>query len=509
MPITTILQHQRDRERRDQPGPDLPSTENDSIPSTGDDSIPSMGDDSIPLMGDDSMPSMGDDSMPSTKDDSNTGTQDSIEKVRTDSARGMEQSFGVSLPNTEEKAAEAVRRSVEPNSTHQLKLPNGPKSSRPEVAASSTKRVSAGKNNSKQTITNRPIAIAPRVVIAPLVVPLDGHNTGQMPPANNSSGLASQQIPQSRQISCADNESRQIPYRGHHDDPPSPTVSDYEIARRAFNALQIRNDQGAAPGINNTQQAIPNAHVNEQTAPRVYNTVPTPPTSQSSAETSPSSRSDGQASPAGHYTKYPTPILWNAVQTLETYPNSRNKTEARDRQRNGEVVTRPQSPEEIPGFVRIIERRSSQPSKWQRPQTKSASARRRSMLKHSVTYTLPAADEQTFNFTTSDTPTNSDDSAPGGHCISTVSTAAGSGITKNGNSTATTRKLAMFSPPTQSPPTHNLIIRGLLVHSLLVHSTDAHYLNAHNPTSHSQLIHNQSQLHGSQMIQTQRQIHSQ
>ncbi|KAL7947876.1 hypothetical protein V8C42DRAFT_268175 [Trichoderma barbatum] len=354
MPVTTILQHQRDRERLTQLEPDLPMTD----------------------------------------DDHDTSIQDSIQDVRIDWALAVEQHIRVSLLTEEEKAA-AVGRWVAPDSTYRSTLLNG----RPNSSCPDTKQAFSGMYNARKAIhttSDRPITNE-EAFVPPQVAPSDDHYTRQMPSSNYDSRPASHEMQQSTQISCASYETRHISSSDYRDGPLSPTSSVYEVARCAVNVLGI-HIHGEAHNNNNAPQAVSNNRVNEQTAPRIYNTLQTPPSSHSSAQASPLNYDGGRVSPASHHTGHPSPVGWNSMQTC---PDPHHAVVARNRERGQALVSRAEPPSGINRIVMIVQpqqqqQQQQQPSSFQPPRPQSAAARRRAMLKHSVTYTLPETMPQRY-----------------------------------------------------------------------------------------------------------------
>lgn len=281
MPVTTILQHQREKEGLTQPDLDVPMT----------------------------------------NDDHNLSMQDSIEEVRADWVFALKQHFRVSLLSKTEKAA-ATGRWVSPDSTYQSKLLNRrPNSNRPNAATLSTKQAPSDSYNARQTTSNPPITNE-RAVVPPQMTPSYGHYDRQMPPANYDSRLASHEIQHNRQMPRASYDARQISSTDHNTGLISPDV--HEVAQRPVNALGIHIPQGTgtAPNSKSAWQPVFNTRINEQTAPRMYNDQRTPATSQSSAQTSPLNCNGGQASPTSYRTGHSSPVSWNAVQTSPEVQNA-------------------------------------------------------------------------------------------------------------------------------------------------------------------------------------------
>ncbi|KAL6691841.1 hypothetical protein J3F84DRAFT_403191 [Trichoderma pleuroticola] len=306
MPVTTILQHMRDREKLNQP--DLGTRV--------------------------------------AEDDHNITNKDTIK-------RG-------------EKAAAVAGRGVAPDSTHQSKMLNNP-------TTSSTRKGSSRGRKTKQTNSNRPMTSGKTTPPPRAIMPLDGQSPRQVPTVNCDSRPASCAMQQNTQPSRTSNEPQQNSPSEHPGDPPTPADSVYEVARRAVDFLDIHNTQDTEPQIIGPQLVVSTTDIGEQRTQERCNAIQTPPTSNDSAQTSPSSPS-GENGP---------PIRWSNIQT---YPSCRDAIVFSDRTREREMVSRQQ---------RASTPRPPSQSYTPRPKSKSAAARRRAILKHSVTYSLPAANPQT------------------------------------------------------------------------------------------------------------------
>ncbi|KKO99679.1 hypothetical protein THAR02_08209, partial [Trichoderma harzianum] len=96
------------------------------------------------------------------------------------------------------------------------------------------------------------------------------------------------------------------------------------------------------------------------------------------------SYSSAQTSPVSHKTEKTPAIRWS---TIQTYPSCRDAIVFSDKKREREMISSQQR--------KSMQRPRPQPYNGPRPKSKSAAARRRAILKHSVTYTLPAVNPQT------------------------------------------------------------------------------------------------------------------
>ncbi|KAL7961754.1 hypothetical protein V8C34DRAFT_239871 [Trichoderma compactum] len=335
MPITTILQHQRDREKLNQP--DLGTR--------------------------------------IAEDDHNIRNKDTIKEVRLSWALAIERYVGVSLLTKEEKAVAVAGQWVTPDPTCQSKILNNPKSGCSEVATSSTKKNSSRSRKTKQTNSSHPITSG-KTTAQPRAMPFDRHSPREVPTVNCDPGRASCTMQQNTQPSRTSKEPQQSAPSEHHGGPPSPTDSVYEVARRAVDFLDIHKTQDTAPGINGPQLVAATTHLGELGARERCNIMRTPPASHTSAQTSPSAPS-GEKAP---------PIRWS---TIQTYPSCRDAIVFSDKTRERGMASGQQR------TSTQRRRQSSQPFNGPRPKSKSAAARRRAMLKHSVTYTLPAANPRT------------------------------------------------------------------------------------------------------------------
>ncbi|PTB60429.1 hypothetical protein M431DRAFT_476925 [Trichoderma harzianum CBS 226.95] len=342
MPITTILQHQRDREKLNQPDLGTPVV---------------------------------------AEEDHNIRNKDTIK---------------------ERKTAAVAERWVAPDSTRQAKKLNNSKSSCPKVATLSTKKDSSKSCKVKQTNSNRRITRG-KTTAQPRATPIDRHSPRTMATVNCDLRRASCGMQQNTQPSRKSNKPRQNAPSEHHGGPPSPTDSVYEVARRAVNFLDIHKTQDTAP-----QDTAPRNTVLQYTAPQnaaPQDTTPRDTTPRDIAprdmapsiidaqqvilnntigETPPASHSSAQTSPVSHKREKTPPIRWS---TIQTYPSCRDAIVFSDKKREREMISRQQRT--------TMQRPRPKPSNGPRPKSKSAAARRRAMLKHSVTYTLPAANPQT------------------------------------------------------------------------------------------------------------------
>ncbi|KAL6790562.1 hypothetical protein J3E68DRAFT_68446 [Trichoderma sp. SZMC 28012] len=384
MPITTILQHQRDREKLNQPDLGTPTAE----------------------------------------EDHNIGNKDTIKEVRLFFwPSAMERYIRISLLTKEEKAAAAARRRAAPDSTYKSKKLDNPKSSCSKVATRSTKKDSSRSRKAKQTNSNHLIT-SEKTTAQPRATPIDRRSPRTMSTVNCDSRQASCGLQQNNtQPSRKSNEPRQNAPSQHHGGPPSPTDSVYEVARRAVNFLDIHKTQDTEP-----QDTVPRDTVPRDTAPRSIapkNTVPQNLAPQNTVpqntvprntvprniapsiidaqqvinhalgevrtrercnaiHTPPASHSSAQTSPVSHKAEKTPPIRWS---TIQTYPSCRDAIVFSDKKKEREMISAQQR--------KSMQRPRPQPYNGPRPKSKSAAARRRAILKHSVTYTLPAANPQT------------------------------------------------------------------------------------------------------------------
>ncbi|KAL7938408.1 hypothetical protein V8C35DRAFT_153000 [Trichoderma chlorosporum] len=310
---------------------------------------------------------------PIEEEDSTSREQDTIQDVRIDWALAIEDHLHISLHSKKEKEEAITGRWVASDSTDPEKLLNEPKPGHSNASTNANKRDICGKPNAKQTVINRPITSNRPIAPAP-VTPVDSRNTGPAPPLDRDPRRPSCGMQQSREISYTSPYHQQMTSPAHHLSPPSPSDSVYEIARRAVSVLGSNQTQISGPVANDARHAVSNTQRVEQTAPREYTPLQAPPTSHSHAQTSLSNYHSGQAPPTSPRTVDQPPTNWKFVQT---YPGSQKATVTK-------TSSRP---------VTNIQQQRPQPSWMKRP--KSAAARRRAMLKHSITYTLPAASPQT------------------------------------------------------------------------------------------------------------------
>lgn len=213
MPVTTILQHQIEKERLVEPDSDMPMPDHDQGPSM----------------------------------------RDYMQKVRLQWALAVEKQVHVSLLTEAEKAAAVPARWIPPDSSYSVEIVNrslNPDSS--NASTLSTSHASAGVYNGSQT-GGRKFGQLQRT-------PPDGHNSRQLPPANRTSKLGANETQQqySQQYSSSAHDYVHI----------SPDV--YDVTHRAVNALRAHK-QGETPSENNIWQANLNSPVSEQTAPLEHN----------------------------------------------------------------------------------------------------------------------------------------------------------------------------------------------------------------------------------------------
>ncbi|TFB03529.1 hypothetical protein CCMA1212_004891 [Trichoderma ghanense] len=258
MPVTTILQHQRERERLAQPDLDTPMPDHDQGPSM----------------------------------------REKMQEVRLRWALAVEELVQVSLLTETEKAAAVAAGWIPPDSSYTVEILNRPFN--PESSKASTPSASKGSSgvyNGSQTGGKK---LGP-----PQGNPPDRQNTRNLPPTNDVCEMQ-QHCPQ--QYSSNTHDSGRI----------SPDV--YNATHRAVNALWAHRWGETASNDHNAWQAVSNSRVNEQTAPRAYNTLYTPPASQT--QTSPLGYDGRQAPYADHHAGHPSPVERDAVQVYPNAPNA-------------------------------------------------------------------------------------------------------------------------------------------------------------------------------------------
>ncbi|KAL7816599.1 hypothetical protein V8C26DRAFT_428851 [Trichoderma gracile] len=233
MPITTILQYQRERRRLVQPNLDTPMPDRDQGPSL----------------------------------------RDELQDIRLQWALAVEEHAHVSLLTPAEKAAAVAARWNPPDSSYTVELLNRPfKPDSSRASMPSTSQGSPGFYDGNQMGT--------RKIASPQRMPPDVHDTRRPTPANHTSKPGAIETPQ--------HDSQQYSSAAYNTGLVSPDV--YHITHRAVNALWAHKRGETASDDNNVRQAVSNPRVDEQAVPRTYSLIHTPPASQSSAQTSPLQR---------------------------------------------------------------------------------------------------------------------------------------------------------------------------------------------------------------------------
>ncbi|KAL6881938.1 hypothetical protein HDV57DRAFT_86404 [Trichoderma longibrachiatum] len=267
MPVTTILEHRRERERLAQPDSDTPMSDHDH------DQGPSM--------------------------------QEQMQEVRLLWALALEEHLQVSLLTEKKKAAAVAARSNPPDSRYSVEIlnrPFNPDSSKP--SARPTGQRSSGMYKTSQA--------GGRNLGPPQGVSLGSLTTGRSPPTNHMSG------PEACKMQQHDPQQYSSPAHGYG--RISPDICN--VAHRAVNALWAHKRGETASGDNNARQAGSSPRIIEQCVTRAYNSPYTPPASQSSTQTSPLEFNGRQASNADYHTGNPSPVEWDAVRAYPTAPDA-------------------------------------------------------------------------------------------------------------------------------------------------------------------------------------------
>ena len=265
MPVTSILQHQRERERLTQPDLDTPMPDHDQGPSM----------------------------------------REEMQKVRIRWALAVEQHVQVSLLTETEKAAAVAARWIPPDSSYSMEILNRPfNPASLKASTPSTSRGSSGVRKASQTSGRKrgPSQVPPH----------DGHNTRRLPPTDHNSRPGASKMQQHNSQQCSS--------RDHNPGQVSPDV--YNVTHRAVDALRAQRRGETASNDNNARQLISSPLANGQTAPRAYNSAYTPPASQSSTQTSSLKQSGRQAPHANHHAGHPSPVEWDAVRASSYAPNA-------------------------------------------------------------------------------------------------------------------------------------------------------------------------------------------